>query len=106
MVADKGKKMKMSEKDENNSSEQIDKELVQSIEKLQEVQDELEKVTPYALFLNAPSMVFLISCRARSRFFGRLEFGSLLAWCFSRHVGMLLYVLFLRRCALFHSTVP
>ena len=39
MVADKGKKSKIED------DEQIDIELVQSIEKLQEVQDELEKVT-------------------------------------------------------------
>lgn len=41
MVADKGKKTKV---DEENA-EQIDSELVVSIEKLQEIQDELEKVT-------------------------------------------------------------
>lgn len=43
MVADKGKKPKTGDKIED-ASEQIDVELVQSIEKLQEVQDELEKV--------------------------------------------------------------
>lgn len=43
MVADKGKKPKIGE-DKSEIEEQIDVELVQSIEKLQEVQDELEKV--------------------------------------------------------------
>lgn len=41
MVADKGKKVKVGEED---VSEQIDAELVLSIEKLQEIQDELEKI--------------------------------------------------------------
>ena len=40
MVADKGKKTKV----EEENTEQIDSELVLSIEKLQEIQDELEKV--------------------------------------------------------------
>ena len=45
MVADKGKKLKLSEKgEEENNSETIDEKLVLSIEKLQEIQDELEKV--------------------------------------------------------------
>ena len=45
MVADKGKKLKTSEKgEEENNSETIDEKLVLSIEKLQEIQDELEKV--------------------------------------------------------------
>lgn len=44
MVADKGKKMKLAEKGEEENSEQIDGDLVLSIEKLQEIQDELEKV--------------------------------------------------------------
>lgn len=43
MVADKSKKLKVSEKGEN--AEEIDGELVLSIEKLQEIQDELEKVS-------------------------------------------------------------
>ena len=42
MVADKSKKLKTAEKGEN--TEEIDGELVISIEKLQEIQDELEKV--------------------------------------------------------------
>lgn len=41
MVADKTKKLKVAEKGE----EEIDGELVLSIEKLQETQDELEKVS-------------------------------------------------------------
>ncbi|KAI3717762.1 hypothetical protein L1987_69573 [Smallanthus sonchifolius] len=47
MVADKGKKPKVGEKIEDGV-EQIDAELVQSIEKLQEVQDELEKINEEA----------------------------------------------------------
>ncbi|KAK1435806.1 hypothetical protein QVD17_01575 [Tagetes erecta] len=47
MVADKGKKPKVGDKIEE-ASEQIDVELVQSIEKLQEVQDELEKINEEA----------------------------------------------------------
>lgn len=43
MVADKTKKLKVAEKGEN--LEGIDGELVLSIEKLQEIQDELEKVS-------------------------------------------------------------
>ncbi|PWA88792.1 NAP1-related protein 1 [Artemisia annua] len=45
MVADKGKKPKTSE---NNEEEQLDTELVLSIEKLQEIQDELEKINEKA----------------------------------------------------------
>jgi len=41
MVADKGKKLKVTEEEE---TDHIDGELVISIEKLQELQDELEKV--------------------------------------------------------------
>jgi template-activating factor I len=45
MVADKGKKLKVADKgEEENNSETIDEKLVLSIEKLQEIQDELEKV--------------------------------------------------------------
>ncbi|PPS13883.1 hypothetical protein GOBAR_AA06695 [Gossypium barbadense] len=43
MVADKGKKLKVAEKVEEENHEQIDGDLVISIEKLQEIQDELEK---------------------------------------------------------------
>ncbi|KAI4336005.1 hypothetical protein L6164_014585 [Bauhinia variegata] len=46
MVADKSKKMKVSEKGEE--MEDIDGELVHSIEKLQEIQDELEKINEEA----------------------------------------------------------
>lgn len=46
MVADKSKKLKVSEKGEN--AEEIDGELVLSIEKLQEIQDELEKINEEA----------------------------------------------------------
>lgn len=49
MVADKGKKLKTEKNDEENA-EQIDGELVFSIEKLQEIQDELEKVQSFVVF--------------------------------------------------------
>uniref|UniRef100_A0A5B6ZX19 Putative NAP1-related protein 2 n=1 Tax=Davidia involucrata TaxID=16924 RepID=A0A5B6ZX19_DAVIN len=48
MVADKGKKLKVGEKGEEESAEHIDGELVLSIEKLQEIQDELEKINEEA----------------------------------------------------------
>ncbi|XWS60564.1 hypothetical protein CRYUN_Cryun07bG0046700 [Craigia yunnanensis] len=48
MVADKGKRMKVAEKGEEENSEQIDGDLVLSIEKLQEIQDELEKINEEA----------------------------------------------------------
>ena len=44
MVADKGKKMKVGEKVAEENTAHIDGDLVLSIEKLQEIQDELEKV--------------------------------------------------------------
>lgn len=52
MVADKGKKTKV----EEENAEQIDSELVLSIEKLQEIQDELEKV----FFLIEFMLIFVI----------------------------------------------
>ncbi|KAL9685602.1 hypothetical protein QQ045_023053 [Rhodiola kirilowii] len=49
MAADKGKKLKMGEKGEDdNSSDHIDGDLVISIEKLQEIQDQLEKLNEEA----------------------------------------------------------
>ncbi|OWM65307.1 hypothetical protein CDL15_Pgr008897 [Punica granatum] len=50
MVADKGKKVKVSaaDKAEEENSEQLDGDLVLSIEKLQEIQDELEKINEEA----------------------------------------------------------
>lgn len=48
MVADKGKKPKLSEKGEEENAEHIDGDLVLSIEKLQEIQDELEKISEEA----------------------------------------------------------
>lgn len=52
MGADKGKKQKVGElEEENNVAEKIDGELVLSIEKLQEIQDELEKVILFFSFL-------------------------------------------------------
>ncbi|CAM8910880.1 hypothetical protein QQ045_031438 [Rhodiola kirilowii] len=45
MMADKGKKQKVAEKGDNHKSpEQVDGELLVSIEKLQEIQDQLEKI--------------------------------------------------------------
>lgn len=53
MGADKGKKQKVGGAEEdNNAAEQIDGELVLSIEKLQEIQDELEKVNPISFFVD------------------------------------------------------
>lgn len=54
MVADKGKKTKV----EEENAEQIDSELVLSIEKLQEIQDELEKV----YFLYKIMLIFVLFC--------------------------------------------
>ncbi|KAK7860889.1 nap1-related protein 2 [Quercus suber] len=48
MVAEKGKKSKVVERAEGEDSVHIDSQLVQYIEKLQEVQDELEKVNEEA----------------------------------------------------------
>ncbi|CAK9158676.1 unnamed protein product [Ilex paraguariensis] len=51
MVADKGKKQKVGEKvgeENNHNAERIDEELVLSIEKVQEIQDELEKINEEA----------------------------------------------------------
>ena len=44
MVGDKGKKLKVGERGEDENAEHIDRDLVLSIEKLQEIQEELEKV--------------------------------------------------------------
>lgn len=56
MVVDRTKKLKVAE-----NSEDVDAELVLSVEKLQEIQDELEKVSPssYPLF----STLYLIICQ-------------------------------------------
>lgn len=59
MVADKGKKPKLSEKAEEENPDQIDEKLVLSIEKLQEVQDELEKVLP--LYPSLPICLIYLS---------------------------------------------
>ncbi|XP_043705927.1 NAP1-related protein 2-like isoform X3 [Telopea speciosissima] len=48
MVADKAKKPKVAERGEEEDADHIDGELVLSIEKLQEIQDELEKVNEEA----------------------------------------------------------
>ncbi|CAA7013665.1 unnamed protein product [Microthlaspi erraticum] len=48
MVADKSKKAKIEEKIDEENIEQIDGELVLSIEKLQEIQDDLEKINEKA----------------------------------------------------------
>lgn len=59
MVADKGKKPKLSDKAEEENPDQIDEKLVLSIEKLQEVQDELEKVLP--LYPSLPICLIYLS---------------------------------------------
>lgn len=51
MLAERGKKSKVADGPEQ-ASDHIDEELVLSIEKLQEVQDELEKVTFCAHYRN------------------------------------------------------
>ncbi|XP_010091501.2 NAP1-related protein 1 [Morus notabilis] len=48
MVEDKGKKPKLSDKSEDQNTDAIDEKLVLSIEKLQEIQDELEKINEEA----------------------------------------------------------
>lgn len=45
MVTDKGKKPKVVDNIDEENDEEFDGELVRSVEKLQEIQDELEKVT-------------------------------------------------------------
>ncbi|KAK1293171.1 hypothetical protein QJS10_CPB17g01282 [Acorus calamus] len=45
MVADRGKTSKVAERDVEENNDHVDGDLVLSIEKLQEIQDELEKVT-------------------------------------------------------------
>ena len=63
MVADKGKKLKTTEKgEEENNSETIDEKLVLSIEKLQEIQDELEKVFYSIGFLLFFCLCFRVFC--------------------------------------------
>lgn len=49
MVVDKGKRCKVAERGEE--SDRVDGELVPYIEKLQEIQDELEKVVDFVLFV-------------------------------------------------------
>lgn len=61
MVEDKGKKLKVSEKGEDDCSDNIDEKLVLSIEKLQEIQDELEKVIPINLSLLLVLCEFYVS---------------------------------------------
>ena len=57
MVADKGKKLKVTEEEE---TDHIDGELVISIEKLQELQDELEKVFFFPFFLSSSLCMLLL----------------------------------------------
>lgn len=70
MVADKGKKSKVVETGQEDDSDHIDGELVLSIEKLQEIQDELEKVLCFVSFschflLNVCNMyICLYHCKA------------------------------------------
>ncbi|XP_057474732.1 NAP1-related protein 2-like [Actinidia eriantha] len=48
MVGDKGKKLKVGERGEDENAEHIDRDLVLSIEKLQKIQEELEKINEEA----------------------------------------------------------
>lgn len=73
MVADRTKKLKVSEKGEN--LDEIDGELVLSIEKLQEIQDELEKVL--ILQYSHSLSFFLFFC-----FFNIADYGSSLVFFF------------------------
>lgn len=61
MIADRGKKSKVADEQD---SEHIDAELVLSIEKLQEVQDQLDKVSLFAFeFFNyAPLWPWISDC--------------------------------------------
>lgn len=62
-MADKGKKSKVAEMAEEADSDPIDGDLLISVEKLQEVQDELEKVlvsTPFFFFCK---VLFLLCTR-------------------------------------------
>jgi hypothetical protein len=65
MVADKGKKLKVTEEEE---TDHIDGELVISIEKLQELQDELEKVF-FSLSFSLPLCVCFYSSHIYLIFF-------------------------------------
>lgn len=72
MVADKGKKTKV----EEENAEQIDSELVLSIEKLQEIQDELEKVIFYTnVILLVLGLFFFVFC-----FIYRLVYIPFVRW--------------------------
>lgn len=64
MVADKGKKLKVAEKGED----EIDVDLVVSIEKLQEIQDDLEKVIG-PQFVVIIGLYFSLACTFFSYFF-------------------------------------
>lgn len=66
MVADKGKKLKVTEEEE---TDHIDGELVISIEKLQELQDELEKVFFFSLSFSLPLCVCFYSSHIYLIFF-------------------------------------
>lgn len=69
MVADKGKKAKVAEGEGDEETENIDSELVLSIEKLQEIQDELEKVANLSLSLSSRCSSKLISEIEKRRLF-------------------------------------
>ncbi|KAJ4823919.1 NAP1- protein 2 [Turnera subulata] len=63
MVADKGKKSKLNEEEEE--SDHIDGELVLSIEKLQEVQDELEKFMALVVFDLGENVLVICCCTSQ-----------------------------------------
>nr|GLL18710.1 NAP1-related protein 2-like isoform X2 [Ipomoea trifida]GME09380.1 NAP1-related protein 2-like isoform X2 [Ipomoea batatas] len=76
MVADRGKKSKVADVAPEEDSRHIDQDLILSIEKLQEVQDELEKV------LFSPLYVFpfiFISFRSYDLQFGIICTGEFLS---------------------------
>lgn len=53
MVVDRTKKLKVTE-----NSEDVDAELILSVEKLQEIQDELEKVSPFPFVSTLLNFIF------------------------------------------------
>jgi len=77
MVADKGKKLKVTEEEE---TDHIDGELVISIEKLQELQDELEKVFFFPFFLSSSLCMLLLKSYISNFFFVCVGGGGVGGW--------------------------
>ena len=61
MVAKKGNDSKVLKRTEEKDSDHIDSELVLSIEKLQEIQDELDQVLFFNKFYSCMRIVWIIS---------------------------------------------